>query len=809
MKNERILVLSVLASLTVGTPHALADGAGSKSPVLDTSDQLATVTVTAERRRENLQKAALSIEAFSGNYLRANGVMGPDDLNNIASGVQISGGTTTQIYVRGVGDFGVTATANPAVVTSLDGVVISRPQAISGNFFDLERVELLKGPQGTLYGRNASAGALNIITVPPKLGETSGYVDVNLGDYRLREIEGALNLPTGKRGAFRLAYQLNSRGGYLSDGSDDDHHQSVRLESKFEFDHGLALRTEATYVHLGGIGSGMVVSPTLPGTSPWTGNTSQIVGDAYMAAAAAQFQAALQAGCSSNNSCPLPPTLLANPAGDKLFQDVDTYSFGLQLDKKFGNNTFTIIPSWRHTAARFAVQPSFLYNVGGAYDAAGDRSKGEDSNQYSFEARLAHDTSALKWVIGANWFRERIFTDYALYGGMILNTRTMTDFHTDAIAGFGQLTYSVTDRFRLTGGVRYTRDKRGAFDYKVYGISPTVLAPAAVTGLPPIPCLPDVPASGMNPPGTLCPLVNPTPGFYNSTVTFDKATWKAGFEYDLAPQSMLYANVATGFKAGGFNQAVSLNDPSKLQPFNPERITAYTLGVKNRFLGDRLQVNLEAFYWDYRDMQLSAQAIDGAGNIVLLTQNAGKARIDGADVDLITKPWHGGTVHATLELVDSIYKEFMLQELAMFVPPGRTGCAVSAPNQQGLVAVNCSGKPLMRSPKVSGNVDFTQVFPLANTGNLTFDANVAFAGGRYTTTDFVASQYQKSYTNLSAALTYHAPGDHWYAGIWGRNLSNEAILTGGAGHQAAFVTGWFTSNIEPPRTYGVRFGVRY
>jgi iron complex outermembrane receptor protein len=789
MKAAKLLVFSAL-TVVLGTPgRAFAE----PTAAAQSAGGIEEVVVTAQRRTENLQKTALSIDVFGGEQLRQAGIAKPDDLIKLAPGVQVAGGTTTQVYVRGVGDFGVTATANPAVATSIDGVAIGRPQAISGNFFDIERIELLKGPQGTLYGRNASGGALNILTVQPKLGESSGYAEATIGNYSQRGIEGAFNLPVGQRTAFRLSYQLNSREGYLTDGGDDDRHQSVRLQGKFEPSDKLQIRAMSGYTHLGGNGTGLVRTPKLPGLSAWAGDTSPAVGDAYIQAATDNF-------VFSGGQSP-PPFLLANPKDSKLFQDVTSYNAGLQLDYKMDFATLTVIPGYRRTEARFSVQPSFLYNVGGVYDANGDRTKGETSDQYSLEARLAHESNKLRWVIGAYGYKEDQGTDYALQGGLIINTRNKMNLQTEALAAFGQLTYTLTDAFRLTGGLRYTRDKRSATDYQLYAISPMVLGSAPS----PFDC---VPGNGALP-GTLCPLVNTTPGFYDSSVTFNKATWKAGVEVDLAPQSMLFADISTGFKAGGFNQAVSLTDPTKLQPFNPENITAYTLGVKNRFLDNKLQLNVEAFYLDYKDLQLSAQAIDGARAIVLLTQNAGKARITGGNFDVVVKPWRGGTIHGALEYVDSEYKEFLFQQLAFFVPPGRTSCAVSPPNAQGLVTIDCSGKSLVRSPKLSGNVGISQVFDLTIGGNVAFDADVAFAGERYLATDFVAAQLAKSYTNVSASITYNAPSDKWFIGVYGRNLTNAEIFTGGGGNQSGFVTGWTSSNIAPPRTYGARLGIKF
>ena len=763
------------------------------APAATTDNGIQDIVVTAQRRSESAQRTALSIDVIGGDSLRNLGVAKPDDLSKMAPGLQIAGGTTTQIYVRGVGDFGVTATANPAVITSIDGVTVSRPQAISGNFFDIERVELLKGPQGTLYGRNASGGALNVLTVQPRLGETSGYIQGTIGNYNEYGLEGAFNLPAGTRGALRLSYQLNSRDGYLSDGSDDDKHGSVRLQGKFELTDRLTVKAEASYTHLGGEGSGLVSIPARAGQSPWTGNTTAAAGNAYLAAAGANFVA--------SNYQSLPPALLANPNASTLFQNVSSIAANLQIDYKFDFATLTVIPAWRYTHSRFAVQPSFLYNVGGVYDANGDSTDGERSHQYSLEARLAHESASLKWVLGGYYFKETQSTDYALQGGLVLNTLNLMDLGTQAGAVFAQATWTLAPKFRLTGGARYTSDKRTATNFHVWAISPMVLG----TAPSPYDCVPGNGAAI----GTLCPLTNPAPGYYDSSVTFNKLTWKAGFETDIGPQSLLFGDVSTGFKAGGFNQAVSLTNTNQLQPYNPETVTSYTLGIKNRFFHNLLQVNAEVYYLDYSNLQLSAQAIDGAHDIVLLTQNAGKARIAGAELDVVAKPWTGGTIHGAVEYDDTKYRQFQIQQLALFVPPGRTACPVTSPNAQGLVTIVCSGQPLIRTPNWSGNVGISQAFDLVIGGKVTAGADLAFAGSRYLDTDFTAAELAKGYANLSLNLTYSSANDRWFISGFVNNVTNAVIYTGGGGHQSAFVTGWVTSNIAPPRTYGARFGVKF
>lgn len=791
-KHVKCSMFAIAVASMTGTAAAQSTVAAPSTVATQSQDsdtrEIGDIVVTAQRRSESVQRASISIEAFSGTDIANRGVTRPDDLTKIATGVQIGGGTSTQIYVRGVGDFGVVATANPAVVTNLNGVPISRPQAISGNFFDLERIELLKGPQGTLYGRNASGGALNLIAARPKLGKLEGYAQATAGNYDTLASEGAINLPVAENIAVRASFQMSDRDGYLTDGGDDDKHQSVRLQALAKFDR-LTVSLLGGYTHLGGKGTGLAVIPSISGQSPWTGTTSKAAADYYVSLINANFVA-------SGGSSP-PAGVFDRPDGERLFQNVRSWNVSGQADYDFGDVTLTVIPAYRRTTAAFSVSPGFNYSPGGK------GTKGETSDQYSIETRLGGTSGKLKWVVGLFGFQEDQTTDFAITAGVIQRVRIASNLQSKSVAGFGEATYGLTDTLRLIGGLRYTSDKRSQTDFRKFAVSPTV------TGSPPLatPCVPPSFA-----PGTECNLL-PAIDF-DSSRTFNRATWKAGVEADLAPQSMAFATISTGFKAGGFNQAVDTVVTNQALPFKAETITAYTVGLRNRFLRNTLQLNLEGFYWDYRDLQLSSLVLDGSGNLSLTTQNAGKARIYGFNADIVAKPFSGLTLHAGIEYVNSRYQEYSFVQAAQFTASGATGCAVAPANIPSgplgpYVTINCAGKPLVRSPKISGNVGLNKRFDLNNGGDVTFETTVAFATKRYTSTSFVPNALARSYANWDATLTYNAPGDQWFMGGYVRNITKATVYTGGGGDQSPFVTGFVSSTIGAPRTYGARFGVRF
>jgi iron complex outermembrane receptor protein len=288
---------------------------------------------------------------------------------------------------------------------------------------------------------------------------------------------------------------------------------------------------------------------------------------------------------------------------------------------------------------------------------------------------------------------------------------------------------------------------------------------------------------------------------------FSSFTWKAGVEHDLTPQNMLFFTASTGFKAGGFNQTVPPMDV-----FDPEKLLAFELGSRNRFLDGRLQVNVELFKWNYKDNQIAHVIFDPLGVINLVTQNAGRASIKGGNVDVVARLAENSTLRFFVEYNDARYKRFTYDTAfsifgSPLFNPLSTGCAVGAPFPgpsfgTELATIDCSGFRLPRTPKWSGAASFTQEFGLGNGGALIADVSAQFASKRWLGYEFVSMQRADGYALLSADLTYQSPGQRWSVAAFVRNITNEAVYTGGG--VQAFAPPLVYATIAPPRTYGVR-----
>lgn len=776
-----LVTTSMLASCTALAQTRTDDtqSAPPKEAGRDASETgIADIVVTASRRAENVQKAALSIQALSSDALDRAGVSRPEDLNAVAPGVSIAtGGNYPQTYIRGVGNYATNTYAEGAVAYNLDGIYISRGWATRGAFFDLDRVEVLKGPQGTLYGRNASGGAINLITARPRLGERSGHVEMEAGNYDLMHAEAAVNLPIGNTLALRASGQVTTRDGYLSDDYDDEKSQSARLRLLWEPSSDVSLLLNGGYQHVGGMGGGSVLNPKLPG-SQWRGGADPAV--------TAIFQAE-----------PFIGGLLTAPARDG-FLDIEVYTIGAELNWDLGPAKLTLLPSYRDAKLSDRTYvPGFLVD------------DNEHDKQTSFEARLSNESDRLKWVIGAYYFNE----DQSNQSGRKLltvlqgvNAQTVPDFNARirSYAGFGQATFSVTDAFRLTGGLRYTYERKTQ-----NGSTSTYTFPAATpTGCPTT----GDPANDFqfDPATVQIPLFCRLDIALTGRLTYKSWTYKAGFEYDLAPRSMLYGNVSTGFKSGGFFAAPPPNI------FRPEKLMSFELGIKNRFFDNRLQLNAEGYYWRYRDHQeahLGPTSIPGF--FTFITENAGRAKSYGADVDLVFLATPNDQISVKVQYNKSSYDSFSYSHPTFAFGPPVTGCQVGAV-VAGQQTVDCSGFQLVRSPTWTGTASYDHTFELADGAKIVAGARTQFASSSYLSIDFLPTTKQDSYATVDADLSYTTRDGRMTITGYVRNITNEGVLTQAfhspfisANNPLADAGGLILASIRPPRTYGARLRLNF
>lgn len=759
----KVALLATAAAILIPVTPALAQEQANGEAVQTETSGIADIIVTAQRRSENLQKAAIAVSAVAGDTLVQQSITQANDLTRVVPALQVAPAASfTQIYLRGVGTFGANAFAEQGVAFNLDGVYLSRPAAPAGLFYDLERVEVLKGPQGTLYGRNATGGAVNVITAKPKLGEASGYINAEYGNYDAIKGSAALNLPLGEKLALRVAGQYVKRDGYYSDGYDDEDTQAVRAQLRGETGTGLDATLSVDYAHVGGMGSGGTIMPLLDGKHRLGPSDPRVIA-AYVARS------------------PTPPVPQAI-ASDDGYQDNDFFGAALTLNADLGFATLTVIPAYRKTDLDFrSYASSFMIDVQ------------EKSSQMSLETRLGGHSGPLEWVLGGYYFAEDV-SARQLFDQASNGTRINSELDTESLAAFGQATFSVTDRFRLTGGLRYTTDA------KRQGTEAHTLPFVRFVN----------PAQG-----NFTPIILDIVSYPHTDVDFNKVTWKAGVEYDAGPRSLLYASVATGFKSGALFAATGRNYSA------PENMTAYTIGSKNRFFDNKVQLNAEAFLWKYKDQQISHLgpvqiASTPAGAIygpVFTTENAGKSTIYGLELEALFQPTSNDQFSANIQYLHSKYDELTYQAYSTTGTAPVIGCAVTPTSQTGassaarIYDVDCSGRPLVNAPRWVFNLGYEHSFQLGDHGKLIAAADTRIETSRYLSLDFLELGRQGSYMMSNARVTYESPSGNFSLTGFINNIENELVFANSL--QSPAKPGVIYNQLRPPRTYGVRAGFRF
>ena len=780
-------------------PAPSETAASADSSAAQPTQGLGEIIVTAQRRAESSQRAAVAVDVVQGADLVKAGITQIDRLNEQVPALTVEPTSTGNlIFIRGIGNFTVTPNSDPASAFNYDGVYIGRPTGTTGVFFDLDRVEVLKGPQGTLYGRNATGGAINVLPVQPRMGELSGYASVSYGRYDAVVAEGAINAPLGQDGAVRVSAMRSTHDGYFRDGTSDENQTSARIQMKAKLTPELTARISFDYSRTGGIGTSVTYLGNynyVPAAGAYVFKPSNLsLAEGILTSAAQSFRQTVNAGPAGRK---LDPLIIAP------FQRNDFYGSNAQIDWQTGIGTVTIVPAWRHAGLNFlSTAGSFAYR------------NREQDEQYSIEARLVGKRIGLfDYQLGGFFYRETIDANTRLTTSAsltLLNQR----FRTDSFAPFGRVTANLSDRLRLVGGARYTRDHKTFFGTTISGTIVCQLRMAGVATCPSAPLFPLVdtpaqlpfafPAAG-GPPQPL--LVNGIPTgavavrvdrLDDSRLTNTRTTYRGAVEFDVAPRSLAYASVESGYRSGGFSAATGF------ETYQPEYITAYTIGSKNRFFDNRVQFNVEAFWWDYRNQQISAVRLDLAGRTANITQNIGKARIRGIEADGRVLVTPTTLLSADVQYLDAKNKSFSYTAQNSGVPP-LTGCPVTLNVAANNYTINCAGFPSYNSPKWTISLAAQQTF---NVGDykIVFGADTQYRGRRYAGFLYLAQENLPSVWRTDAQASFGPANDRWSVSAFIRNIEDHRtpVYESTQPIANALITG-----TTAPRTYGVRASAKF
>lgn len=619
----------------LAVPAAAQDAA----QVEDSSDGIGMIVVTAQKRAENVQDVPIAITALGSQFLETRGIDSIDDLGTVAPNVKFerapASKTISQIAIRGSVTINPAITWEPAVGLYLDGVYIAKAQGSIFDIADLERVEILRGPQGTLYGRNALAGAVNLVTRKPS-GEAAGRVELTYGSFDEVRLRGSIDLP--QMGAFsaKVSGQYRKRDGLIDLTAADGRGRS-RTDSIDSGSFMVQLRAEITDTITADYTYDYSKSNQTPPFSQLlrvnrNGDPRDIFdpGSPSYAFGGAFFPLDRVAN----------PDRVTTAAIDApVYERSRSYGHALTLTAGMGDAEIKSITAYRDLAWADGL------DLDGSPFPVAFTQRISDYHAFSQELQVTGTAFAdrLAYVVGAFYFDEKAETvNPQTYFGGGTDLDSNYGSNTEAWAVYAQLDYDLTDRLKLTLGGRYTEETKdiSRFFRINFDAANGITSPLVIADLP-YGVIPEAKFTDFSPAVTL--------------------------SYTASDAINLYARFAQGFKSGGFNgesnvfAAPTTDCPSGAlelcEPYLPEQVDSYEFGVKSRFLDDQLIVNLAAFRNDSKDMQLSVfTATTGAASVI---QNAAAARIQGLEIETVLRPFDSLTINASLALLDPEYNRFI------------------------------------------------------------------------------------------------------------------------------------------------------
>ncbi|KKC26656.1 hypothetical protein WP12_06810 [Sphingomonas sp. SRS2] len=690
-----ICTMGAAASAQVASPLA-----GEAAAAVEQGDSVGgDIIVTALKRSESLQDVPAAVSVLSNEKLSTLGVTNLTQIGNIAPGISVTPiRTQAFIFIRGVGQTLTSPNADAQTATNFNGVYL--PAEIAGTaFFDVDRVEVLPGPQGTLYGRNSTGGVVNLISRKPG---TDFGIDglLEIGNYSRVQARLGVDVPLSDTLSSRTAGTLIRHDGYFNNGEDDQKTWSVRETLVWAPRDGTNVTAVATYTHDGGIG-----------------NTLQNIPPRECGSRCATF----------------------DPKALGYYSDADTFISSLQVQQDLSDSAqLTYIGGYSK------LKLDSLNTIFTGPPVAPLRFI-EDIDSQSHELRLSGQLGQVDFVLGGYYFKQDATYDFFASPVPAQKITTIFRAKSHGEAAFGQVSYSITPELRLVGGLRYSSTTKSLDGFNAVDNAANV----RIQFRP-----------------------------YEGKSTLNRLDWKAGVEFDVTPDSLLYANVATGFTPGGFSTGPAVVGQIQAASFEPVKLRAYTAGAKNKLFNGLMTLNVEGFYYDYKNYQVSARDIITLQNLVF---NADKATIYGAQID------------SRLNL--GSHDEFAV---------GATYLDAKADRPITPVA-NYSGFALPYSPRWTLNAFYQHRFDLADGAELRGSVNFKYTSKRWSIYSHGVGFDIKSNTHTDLNFGYFADRDRWSLQAFVRNLEDSLVKTSCANA----IPGPAGCFFEPPRTYGVTLQFNY
>lgn len=722
------------------------------------------IVVTAQRRSESIRDVPITIQAFTGDTLKELGVRNTNDIGQFTPNVTVispaGAGNQPVVTIRGIGlnDYNTNNSGPNGIY--VDEVYISAPSAQSFNMFDLERVEVLKGPQGTLYGRNTSGGAINFVTAKPS-DTFNATAHLEYGSYDTVNFEGAVGGPLGSTLSGRIAMTYNYSKGYV--------HNSLYDRSENGMNN-IAARAQLlwqpgdlTKVLLSIRGAHVANRPQeyrhIGTFDPDSGDLCSVA-DAFAG------------GCVGIFGYPTPAGFYEGAFNRRGKLRVDDAATSLRIDHDAGGIDLVSITAFEYLKKRHPEDsdgnPFRILEV----------DFNTTSSTLSQEFRASQTTDRYNWVVGLYGLHEilrqdqgvAVFLDFDTFtgpgagDGIASRVNGKSRQRTDTAAIFSQFEYEVTDKLKLILGGRYTAER------KTFSI--TQLRSVQDGG-----------RDNFAPPEIITSA---------RRLTDSAFSWRLGASYKFTPDTMLYGSASRGFKSGGFNggflSAIPEEVELQLRPVLAETVTAYEVGLKSSLFDRRLTFDISAFYNDYRNQQVFSLVPPPTGGItpVATLDNARKAHTQGIDAQLSIRPIPQLTLTANLGLLKARLDEFVSSR---------------DPSQP-----DHSGNRLANAPKVSTTLlaDWRQP---VGAGTLNIQLNGNYRSKQFFDVSNNPYAAQKGYWLVNARVGFGIEDQHWEVAGFVRNLTKKRYFVSLYDFSDPF--GFVQGVVGTPRIFGVEANLRF
>ena len=751
----RAAVLAAMLAPLGAAPVALAQEESSRT--------LEEITVTARQRSESLQGVPVAVTVMDESAIQKSFAQNLGEMGAYAPNVTIGtvpGFTAASIAIRGVSTGDIPSTFDPAVTVAVDGFYLGHYQASLLDMFDIQQIEVLRGPQGTLFGKNTIGGVINVTTKNPS-GEFGVQAKARVGNEGRQDIMAAIDLPiVDDVLAARVSVQQFNFDGFYENtfnGKDAGGQDLLSARAKLLWTPSDTFEALLSFEYIDDDSDTPIVVNTTTDDK------------LFYFGAGPSFPSYPGRGSGGPANLPLgdpfktglvtpedhTPGFAESKNTDGHEEEVDGVYLTLNWDLMGG--TLTSITGYRSVDSDYyndyVGEPAAIY--------ATIRSVYRDTT--SQELRFAGNTDNLDFVVGAYYQQNDM--DYENYtslgpdhpfaglapsipvGGGLTDADGSQEATSWAI--FGEGSYAISDATSITAGIRYSDDEK---DFE------------------------------------LSPLFFPTEARVSQSDSWDDTTYRLGVDHQWSDETMIYASFSTGFKSGGFNeQAGSLT--SAATGFDPEEAESFEVGMKSDFLNNTLRLNLAAFWVEYTDLQVDAVVpLPGVGQESIIT-NAGEVTSYGLEADLMWLATDNLTIDGTLGLLDAEYDKF--------------DC--NRDNDATTPDVDCTDFDVKRTPDATASLGATYSMELSRGSALDLNVNATYTDSFYNDIINSDSSEHEDVTLLNASISYYSPNDMFRVALYGRNLTDEEYQTSGL----SVADLWNFTTYGNPLTYGVEVELNF